>query len=82
MPELHCDGQCYLAKQLKAAQQEDEKKATDTFLSEVFKFETKVTSLTFLFEPKAYTFENKIFYEYSDVLPSSENGSVFHPPQA
>ncbi|WP_055149769.1 hypothetical protein [Jiulongibacter sediminis] len=82
MPELHCDGQCYLAKQLKAAQQEDEKQATNTFLTEVFKFESKVGNLVFLFEPKVSTIENKTFRDNSTALPSSGNGSVFHPPQA
>jgi hypothetical protein len=29
-PGLNCDGQCYLANQLKAAQQQDENEATAT----------------------------------------------------
>lgn len=82
MPELHCDGQCYLAKQLKAAQQEDERQATDTFLSEVFKFESKVGSLTFLFEPEASLLDHTILFSYSESSLSPENGSIFHPPQS
>jgi hypothetical protein len=80
-PELHCDGKCYLAKQLKAAEQQDEQQATNTFLSKVFEVETKFPSVSFVFDPiVSALIKTHSFYQEADISRIRVTG-VFHPPQ-
>lgn len=81
-PELHCDGKCYLAKQIKAAEQQDEKQATDTFLNKIFEVETKVGLIHFLFEPAVSYLSEEVFFNYMSHFSAAYKGSIFHPPQA
>ncbi len=81
-PELHCDGKCYLAKQIRAAEQQDEKQATDTFLNKVFQVESRVGLMSFSFEPQATVLTDEVSFNYFCSFPSVAKNSVFHPPQA
>ena len=47
-PKLHCDGKCYLSKQLKTAEQQDEKQATTSFISKLLSFETEIKRTLFV----------------------------------
>ncbi len=80
-PELKCDGQCYLAKQIKAAEQQDEDEATDTFLNKIFEVETKVGLISFQFDPQLSILSKEVFFSYSFTVPATMKGSIFHPPQ-
>ncbi|MGR3812097.1 hypothetical protein [Jiulongibacter sp. NS-SX5] len=82
MPELECDGQCYLAKQLKAAQQEDEKNATNTFLSKVFEIEFSFTESVFSFRSLVNDFNEKVAFNYTAQNTSEYHFDIFHPPRA
>jgi hypothetical protein len=81
-PELKCDGMCYLAKQIKAAQQQDENEATATFVN-------KLLVLDCFPEVPQWSFDNNT-WSYQDVVllekPQNINGekilnAIFHPPQ-
>lgn len=76
---MHCNGKCYLKKQL---QKEDKKENSNpTFAKE--KLEVQFFSkINFLFQKRNFTSPPKLttiylFTEYSKHLPS-----IFHPPQA
>jgi hypothetical protein len=79
-PELHCNGQCYLAKQLKAAEQKDRQNMADLlkvneiqlFCSETFIINFK-NFPTFLFQKHA------IFYLLTNY--TTPQFSVFQPPR-
>jgi hypothetical protein len=46
-PELHCDGKCYLAKQLEKAEQENQKQATGNFITKLLSFESEIKNNKF-----------------------------------
>lgn len=81
-PEMHCDGKCYLAKQIKKADQDDEKQATNRFISELFSIESisgkpidvYFSVIPFITKTLSYIYSTNCFYykAYS---------SIFHPPQ-
>ncbi len=81
-PELHCDGQCYLAKQIKAAEQKDEKQATNTFVSKLFHTETSLSQTTFEFQHDIFIQVDKVLVSYIKFLPGTRSQVIFHPPQA
>lgn len=83
-PMLHCDGKCYLAKQLKQLEQEEKKnqpvpKMPLKLKENVWNSDSQtiaafeVNSIEFLSE-KTSTF----FYQNTEL--NSFSGSVFHPP--
>lgn len=81
-PELKCDGKCYLAKQIKAAEQKDDAQGTDTFLSKVFEIETLVCVNHFSFEPRASLIKNHIYYPAETSATRSYHIAIYHPPKA
>jgi hypothetical protein len=78
-PELHCDGKCYLAKQIKTTeQQEQQQKGADfnRYLFGVEFIETQNEIIVFhLSKTKLLT-----NFEYRDSLSQKHLSSVFHPP--
>lgn len=80
-PELNCDGKCYLAKQLKASQQEDEEQATLRFME-------KLMSIEYLeVKNDALSKEESTLWLHSlqiEVIPSLfakfSPSAPFHPP--
>ena len=81
-PELHCDGKCYLAKQLtKVAEghaREEAQKQQDAFkkiTQEVF------DELTFVFLPVQMTNAERVFYmHYLPPTPTEFVTSLLRPP--
>ncbi len=80
-PELNCDGKCYLAKQIKAAeQQEQQQKGIEfnKFLFGVEFIETPQELIVFhLSKTKCCT-----NFEYRDSFSQKHPSSVFHPPSS
>ena len=79
-PQLHCDGKCYLAKKLKAAQERDEEKSLQNFVEKLLT-ENFVHHISFEFEiiSKAFILEVKN-YLYLSIPYPSPNLSIFQPP--
>lgn len=82
-PELNCNGQCYLAKQLnKVAEEKATKEANKQeqsfkkILEEVFHEETFAITTKLDFE----CFEVQNFFEYRAIQSISPISSIFHPP--
>ncbi len=82
-PELNCNGQCYLAKQLhKVAEEKATKEANKQeqsfkkILEEVFHEETFAFTQNLAFE----CFEIQNFFEYKISQSISPISSIFHPP--
>jgi hypothetical protein len=83
-PALNCDGKCYLAKQIKNTQQEDERQATNRFVFEFFGLEILFNNSSYknIFSTliqKSLSTENN-FYNYSNYF-HTRYGSIFHPPK-
>ncbi|WP_152266695.1 hypothetical protein [Agriterribacter humi] len=78
-PQAHCNGKCYLTKQLNQQEKQDQQ-------APVPKWEKFDMQLFFL--PKSLDFSNDPFLvtaEYhteNDMLTSSFHRSIFHPPSA
>jgi hypothetical protein len=81
-PELKCDGQCYLAKQIKAAQQQDENKATATFVDKLLVLDCLPEITQWSFDSNTFSFEDVVSLKKLQNL-NGENISIaiFHPPQ-
>jgi hypothetical protein len=76
-PKMHCNGKCYLAKQLK--EQEQQEQQAPNLKRE--KFEVQPCYLPTSFAFTAIAFTNNIEYYYtSKVLTSPFLRSIFHPP--
>lgn len=82
-PELHCDGKCYLAKQLKKAEQEDQKQATGNFISKLLSFESEIKTNLFAnyFAKKAFQEKENPNFQYIVSFSLVHTFSFFHPPQ-
>lgn len=82
-PELHCDGMCYLAKQIKATEQEDERQATNTFLAKVYQVEHIENSLNLSLSTSFYTYfiESGQINRLHNLKSRIFSNSVFQPPR-
>ena len=82
-PEMHCDGKCYLAKQLEKAEQEDQKQATGNFISKLLSFESEIKTNLFtdFFLKKTFLIKENPNFIYAEFLSSKNAFSFFHPPQ-
>lgn len=82
-PELHCDGKCYLAKQLEKAEQEDKKQATGNFITKLLSFESEIKANLFtdFFLQKPFLVKENPNFIYSEFFSSKNAFSFFHPPQ-
>ena len=82
-PELHCDGKCYLSQRIQQAQAQDEQRATNQFISELFSLETVEINTFFSFTMGDFIVlaEEQANYVYEVHFPSMRGQSIFHPPQ-
>jgi hypothetical protein len=82
-PEMHCDGKCYLAKQLQKAEQEDQKQATGNFISKLLSFESefKTNHFTNFFLKKTFQIKENPNFQYKESFSLLHTFSFFHPPQ-
>lgn len=82
-PELHCDGKCYLSQRLQQAQAQDEQRATNQFISELFSLETVELTTSFCFTTGDFIVqaEEQANFVYHAQFPSTRGQSIFHPPQ-
>ena len=78
-PQMHCNGQCYLAKQLKQAEEKETAIPNLNQLKDLsLYFNTKAESLRF-FSDDSFSF-TPLAYLLSEPIKSYP-GSVFHPPE-
>lgn len=80
---LHCDGKCYLAKQLKKLEQEEKKnqpvpKMPFKLKENVWNSDSQIIS--FEVNTIAVLAKRSAIFFYPDSKPNSFSGSVFHPP--
>jgi hypothetical protein len=82
-PEMHCDGKCYLAKQIKKTQENDEKQATDSFISKLFltESEIKTNSLSDFFSLKSFLSKQILHFCYLESISSNFVISFLKPPR-
>lgn len=82
-PEMHCDGKCYLAKRLKAAQEKEESKTTNQFLSKLF--ETECNSIQFTVSVNlflnAFEYFSEDIFIYTQKPTDNYHSALFHPPK-
>lgn len=81
-PELHCDGQCYLAKQLKAAEEKDQKEGQLTLVEKLYQWEYKENSNSFEIHNTCFvsTLDNAIHTPYLKNYKFTSTKGIFHPP--
>lgn len=79
-PALHCDGQCYLAKRLHAAQEQEQNQKGQELLRFLFElpFEPTAEAVAFapVFAPKAPSLP-----PYAALVSDGPTAAPFHPPQ-
>jgi hypothetical protein len=82
-PEMHCDGKCYLAKQIQKAEQEDEKQATNNFISKLLTLELIQKNNLFAnyFLAKGFSEKSIQNFQYKNRISHLHAFSFFHPPQ-
>ncbi|WP_448927573.1 hypothetical protein [Fluviicola sp.] len=83
-PMLHCDGKCYLAKQLKKLEQEEKKnqpvpKMPFKLKENVWNSDSQIIA-SFEVHPIAVLSKRSAIFFYSNTELNSFSGSVFHPP--
>ena len=81
---LHCDGKCYLAKQLKKLEQEEKKnqpvpKMPFKLKENVWNSDSQIISVFEVTTIAALSKRSAIFF-YPNTKLNSFSGSVFHPP--
>lgn len=81
LPELNCDGKCYLAKQLKKAKQDSEKQAENTFLGKVFQLEVTIEIWYCHFEEANFKRIKKAFFPSKLFETIQSSHGIFHPPR-
>lgn len=83
-PKLQCNGKCYLAKRIAAAQKEQEKQTEQNFLTKAFTPVVEPSSLfdsNFFENSLEYTSEKSAVYAYSELSKFSQfTSGIFHPP--
>ncbi len=80
-PELHCDGKCYLAQQIKKAEQQDERQATDSFITKILKTEIQQNRAEFC--PIALISYLPTINNFTEATLITQlfGFSIYHPPQ-
>lgn len=83
IPELHCDGKCYLAEKISQSKEKDESQAMNAFFSQVFMAESLNTNPDFSFLLGIELFFSKsptVFY-YKWHFTDAPTSSLFNPPR-
>lgn len=75
---MHCKGKCYLAKQLKEQQKEEQSPVAKKDKSEA---QWYLSVQTYCFTPDKYYFKRK-YQKLNDIRLEIFPRSVFHPPAA
>ncbi len=80
---MHCDGKCYLAKRIKAAQDQDEKRAEGRFVHQLFTLESQVSLSENAFEFPVISIltEAEDCFEQNSCALQQAPSPFFHPPQ-
>lgn len=76
-PELHCNGQCFLMKKLKQAQEKEEKKDRQSQMSH---FQEALVNSPIIFKRYAVA-ETKLHIPTSMGMPQNIKNSIFQPPR-
>ncbi|MFN8355188.1 MAG: hypothetical protein U0Y10_12110 [Spirosomataceae bacterium] len=80
-PQLHCDGKCYLAKRIAAAQEQEQRQAERDFFKQLFEVPATLTAYSFDFQPTVWSY--RIESPQVPYLSSLSEGTpmgIFHPP--
>lgn len=81
-PELKCDGKCYLAKQIKAAQQQDENEGTANFVNKLLVFDCIPSEMNWqVIGRTLLSTERKLTHGLQHLNGTSAFDNIFHPPQ-
>jgi hypothetical protein len=81
-PELHCDGQCYLAKRLKAQQDKLDKETTERVQHTPFVQLYVEPDTVFIFAPASSQLTGTCLFTYLFAVPSRPLDGLFRPPRA
>lgn len=76
-PQLHCNGQCYLMKKLKQAQDKEQKQ--ERFSPKV-QLQEAIAALPFIFKQYAFASLN-LRVPFTTGMPVAQVMTIFHPPQ-
>lgn len=83
IPMLHCNGKCYLSKQLKKwdlAEKEHEQKQNPTHGIElIYFFQPNLTGTSFLY-PIEFNQKEMQLFSYHFSIQTNEYNACFHPP--
>lgn len=74
-PSMHCNGQCYLRKQLNKTADSQQNKGMITKVEVVF---TPADPIVPVYTPAAM---KKVYFQYNSTFISRNTGSVFQPPR-
>ncbi|GAB4021979.1 hypothetical protein [Spirosoma koreense] len=80
-PQLHCDGQCYLAKQLKAQQERQDKETTERVQNTPVMQLFCQANVPFQFRPLWQALLSVAFSVYRFPTYETRLTDLFHPPQ-
>lgn len=83
-PELHCDGKCYLATRLAAAQEQEQQQAERSFMFKLLENITDCqTSFASFSAPNYVVNESGVpaFRYVSPFFHKAALSGIFHPPQ-
>lgn len=80
-PQLHCDGKCYLAKRIAAAQEQEQRQAERDFFQKLFEVVAyDKTTTPFCFDPTFAFIEVTHQYSYTEFFGEGISRRIFHPP--
>jgi hypothetical protein len=80
-PELHCDGQCFLAKRLKAQQDKQDKETTERVQNIPFVQLYVEAASVFLFAPAIHHQTGDPLFAYLLAVVSRPLDGLFRPPR-
>jgi hypothetical protein len=80
-PQLKCNGKCYLAKRLAAAQKQEQKQAENDYVSKLLLQPMDLRVVEFSIPAVSFRKSKSVVYRYHPSLEIREGISdIFHPP--
>ena len=80
-PQLKCNGKCYLAKRLAAAQKQEQKQAEQDYVSKLLFQPMDLKMYEIEFQSPHFLKPNLVTFQYlPDTKPSYMPSGIFHPP--
>lgn len=79
-PQLHCNGKCYLAKRIAAAQEQEQRQAERDFFQKLLEVPASIEKQSFNFPTLATALPAEHHYEYLNHLLKGSLSGIFHPP--